>query len=383
MTLPVQSGNQPPESAGASLVVVYRTLALTEPLRKVVIYDGFYPQLGLTTPMQQSIQGFYKRSANPSAKLTHIIASGQPNNNDRIRFNGQTLATGAIPAGSSSQRAWANPTFNLSNTLWNQGTTTSTVFGETATTTVDHQPANGSDDCLTWGAVIFSTAVKDDDDDGLPDELEDNPAGLTDPDGRPLPNLNAMGASSSHKDLFIEVNAMWAGAPTPYSLHHHMPTPADLKMVGDPFMARGITPHFDVGDIDTYHALGVVQHSDWIDDYISKGARWTGTPIPGQASVSADDGYLVPSSLARGGELIKEEACDPTVLPSCQFPAYPGTVRWKFGLQAYRDAPVGDNGEQLLTAEEIEDWFDRDPLILPMMRACASIRRVVDCSTTC
>ena len=49
------------------LVVVYRTLDPNEQLRKVVIYDGFYPQVGLTTPMQQSLQGFYKRSTNPLA----------------------------------------------------------------------------------------------------------------------------------------------------------------------------------------------------------------------------------------------------------------------------------------------------------------------------
>jgi hypothetical protein len=382
--LPVRSGNQPPESAGASLVAVYRTQDPNEPLRKVVIYDGFYPQSDLTSTMQQSIQGFYKRSTNPLAKLTHIIASGQPNNNDRIRFNGQTLATGAIPSGSSSQRAWTNLTFDnsngLTNALMNAGVTNSATFGETVMTTVDHSPASGSDDCLTWGAVIFSTAVADVDDDGLPDGLEDNPAGLTDPDGRELPNLNAMGAASRdplpngplHPDIFIEVNAMWAAAGTSYGSlqhpfsptepirtdsvgHNHMPTPENLKMIGDAFAARGITAHFDVGDIDAYHApnpdppngvydpkkFGVVQHSDWEDDY---------------TSTVADD-YLVPSAYAKGGELVKETACDPTALP-CQFPAYPGTVRWKFGLQAYRDAPVGDNGEQLESQAEFTAWFD-------------------------
>ncbi len=190
-------------------------------------------------------------------------------------------------------------------------------FGETVTTTVDHQPANGSDDCLTWGAVIFSTAVADVDDDGLPDGLEDNPAGLTDPDGRVLPNLNAMGAASRdplpngplHKDIFVEVNAMWAAEGTSYGSvrrtsdgrHNHMPTPENLKMIGDAFKARGITAHFDVGDIVDYHLpnpptpehplpygdpkkFGVVGHSDWVDDYTSTVA----------------DGYLVPNGIDPG-----------------------------------------------------------------------------------
>ena len=73
-------------------------------------------------------------------------------------------------------------------------------FGETATTTVDHS-SGGSYDCLTWAAIIFSTAVADVDNDGLPDGLEDAAGGLQDPkgticSGEPLPNLNAMGASS-------------------------------------------------------------------------------------------------------------------------------------------------------------------------------------------
>src|SRR5262245_65151685 len=103
------------------------------------------------------------------------------------------------------------------------------LYGETATTTVDHSGGGGYD-CLTWGAVIFSTAVKDTDPsndpdpgapsgDGLPDGLEDAVSGLLDPDGQPLPNLNAMGASSSHRDLFIEVNAMWAAPGTQWGSH--------------------------------------------------------------------------------------------------------------------------------------------------------------------
>ena len=371
VTLPVRSGNQIPESAGASLVVVYRNQS--EPLRKVVIYDGFYPQPDITVAMQQSLQGFYKRSTNPLAKLTHIVASGQPNNNDRIRFNGQTLAVGAIPSGSSSQRAWGNPTFDssngLTNAIVNAGVTNSATFGETVSTTVDHSPTNGGQDCLTWGAVVFSTAIADVDNDGLPDGLEDNGSGLHDPDGRELPNLSAMGAASSHPDIFIEVNAMWAAAGTSYGSlqhplsatqaiktdlvgHNHMPTPADLKMVGDAFMARGITPHFDVGDIAAYHAandpydpkkFGVVEHADWTDDYTSTEA----------------DIYLVPSAVAMGGEVVQEELCVTTSTVKCQFPAYPGTVRWKFGLQSIRDAPVSDLGEQL-APQDIPGWFDGD-----------------------
>ena len=99
-----------------------------------------------------------------------------------------------------------------------------------------------------------------------------------------------------------------------------MPPPEVFKMLGERYSANAITAHFDVGDITAYHSLG--------GDY---------------ASIDAD-GYLVPSSLARGGELIRETACVPDTQDPprwhCQFPDYPGTVGWMAGFQHYRDQPV-------------------------------------------
>jgi Bacterial Ig domain len=361
VTLPLRLGNQIPESAGASLVVVYRDS--TQPLRKIVIYNG-NGRLTLDDPLERSLQGFYKSASTPSAKITYIVASGQPNNNDKISFNDVQIAADAFAAGSASQRAWAeNASYDVSS-LMNLGTTSS-VYGETVKTKVYHQPGTGGEDCLNWGAVIFSTAVADLDHDGLPDGLEDASAGLKDPDGQDLPNLNAMGASSRasfpngplHPDIFVEFNAMWAAAGTSYGStsapfssttptiidavgHHHIPTPEVLKMLGDAYAARGITPHFDVGDITSYHSLGVVPHTDWVDDYTSLEA----------------DPYLVPSHLARGGEIVRERACVPSDTVTCQFPAYPGTVRWRFGLQVNRDGPVGDDGQELTTSQELASW---------------------------
>ena len=71
-------------------------------------------------------------------------------------------------------------------------------FGEQVTTTVDHSYGLPHD-CLSWAAIIFSTTVQDADGDGLPDKLEDI-SGLKEPDGAPLPDLHAMGASKLHKD---------------------------------------------------------------------------------------------------------------------------------------------------------------------------------------
>ena len=197
----------------------------------------------------------------------------------------------------------------------------------------------------------------DNDGDGLPDMLEDSSTagGLPwqNPGGGLLPNIGAMGAREKHKDLFMEVNAMRANPGTTYGSasapvstiadtvtdligHNHLPTPEVLKMVGDAYQnapvsnldgVSGIRVHIDVGDIAAYHALG--------GDYASPAA----------------DSYLIGTG-ARGGELILEAACVPGAGEICQFPDYPGTVAWKFGMQKYRDAPVGPGGQELTPAQE-------------------------------
>jgi len=370
VTLPVRDGNGVPESAGASLVVVYRDPDPNAPLKKVVIYTGntIKPDnmtLGLT------VKGIYGSSLNKSAKITHIVSSGQPNSRLRFSFAGAGAAgateIGASPFsnGPASQRWWANPTADVSSLMHPEFADTG-AYGETVSTSIFHSSSAGGYDCVALGAVVFSTAIEDVDKDGLPDALENAPIGspLTDADGRTLPDLNAMGAGSELADIFIEVNAMTAAPGTTYGSlsapydgrdvnpvdgnpdvvsksdalgHNHLPTPYALKLVGDAFAARNIRVHFDVGDKGAYHDLGVVTRPDFVDDYTSTEA----------------DSYLIPAALARGGEMITEVACDPTK-PSCHFPDYPGTVPWKLGLQAHRDAPVDDAGTEIIPVAQGE-----------------------------
>jgi Big-like domain-containing protein len=378
VTLPVRAGNQIPESAGASLVVIYREdpdpgIPPTEPLRRIVIYDGVHVQGSIDEVTTLNVQGFYKRSSSPSAKLAYIGASGQPNPNERILFNNQflPLSTDAFNVGSSSQRGWANPSYDVSSYM--NLATNSTTYGETVTTTLDHQPANGGYDCLTTGAVVFSTAVDDFDNDGLPDGLEDVSGSLLghasyslkDPDGTELPNLRDMGAGHDQPDIFIEVNAMKALPGTSYGSatarysptittktdsagHQHMPTPEDLKRIADVYAGRGIRVHFDVGNVTSYHNLGVLSHTDWVDDYTSPQAN---TYLVGNG-VAANT-----SSLARGGETITETACLASD-PDCFFPDFPGTVNWKFDFQLHRDRLVGDAGQEISLDPADPNYFD-------------------------
>lgn len=350
VTLPeAGTGNLVPQSAGASLVVIYRDPS--EPLRKIVVYDGIaiMPNLAGAT-MSQTIQGIYQSSALKSAKMTHIVGSGQPNGTDRLFFKGAgneaLVASNPFPGTSNaSDRSWSTLTLDsaaLSSSIPG-ATNVNDGYGEFFTTRADHT-STAPYDCLSWNAIIFSAAVKDDDRDGIPDGVEDAVGGLKyDADGAPLPNLPALGASSAHKDILIEMDAMRAAAGTSYGSanapynssqslvtvtdnagHIHLPTPAALKIVADAYRnapvlnsgwsnadgSSGIWPHFDVGNIDTYHQL-----------------------FSGGAATDVDP-YLVPSAEARGGELIPEQSCG-LGAPPCRFQNFPGTVGWLGGFLDY------------------------------------------------
>ena len=396
VTLPVSPDNNIPESAGASLVVIYREdpnpgAAPTEPLRKIVIYDGLHIQTSINEATTLNIQGFYKAASPASAKITHIIGSGQPNSRERILFNGNTLESDPFKIGSASQRAWSQDATSTTNATYDVSAymgaaTNSAQYGQTVTTTIDHSPTTGGFDCITSGAVIFSTAVQDNDDDGLPDGLEDATSAMTDPDGTPLPNLHAMGADSNQADAFVEVNAMRADAGTeygsalaPYDLaksittktddngHHHLPTPADIKMIGDRLDLHGIRLHVDVGPLVEssglcenpitgsgalpicYHSRPNVIHTDWVDNYSSTDADeyLVGSGIPSSNG----------ATLARGGEIITERACD-AAEPTCQFPDFPGTVGWKVDFKFHRDWPVDNEGQEFSIDPMASDYFN-------------------------
>ena len=212
--------------------------------------------------------------------------------------------------------------------------------------------------CQTWSAIGFSTLVKDTDSDGLVDLLEAPPAGgiasFKDPNGSPYPRLWAMGATDTQKDLFVEINSMTAAPGTSYGSavhkfplagvdvdgdgivtdpagHDHRPLPSTLTLVGDALFRAGIRVHFDVGPLESagtgysvdgaFHAFPAATPGD------------ATVPVyPNPATYFINDG-------ASGGESIAEVACvvdDEAEIP-CQFPAFPGTVGWKFEFQLVRD----------------------------------------------
>ncbi|MGE0814691.1 MAG: hypothetical protein AB7O93_15245 [Vicinamibacterales bacterium] len=302
VSLPAGAGLEP---LGASLVVVYRDPQ--RPFNAIVIYDGAYASdaggLNLT------IDGFY--DAGTTARLSHIAGNGRSGRAETLRYNGVPIATNAFA--STAGPGWDNPGAFL----------TADPSLTQVTTSVD------AADCLTWSAVVYRTAVKDGDGDGLLDRWESSATTIVDPFGRPLPNLAAMGASPFEKDVFIEIGYLKTDQPTSYGgvvtpAHSHLPSPDALKLVGDMFAnapTGRVNVHFDVGD---QYPQGPA------DAYVIRG--------PG---------------LARGGEAIDEAVtvCTPGAgapVWECQFSAYPGTVGWKTGYRLLRDEvlnppPGGDD----------------------------------------
>jgi hypothetical protein len=294
------TANQATYTEGASLVVVYRAPNL--PLRSVVIYDGGYTFDTNNPSMSLTLKGFYQASnTKPSASITYLVGDGDKNFTERLRFNGTILSDN--PFQSAQSPGWDNLTYDVSSIL----------KGGDSSVTTTLEALKSSTDCVSFAAEIFSTTVQDTDNDGLVDAWE-SVSGLVDPNGQPLPDLKAMGASPTVKDLFVEIDYMTTtGYQSPpgfvVAAHNHLPDRAALDRVGDAFKNAPVPPngpgpinvHFDVGN--NYQGLG--------------------------------DPYIIPAALARGGDAIVETACNPTT-SVCQFPDYPGTIGWKAGFQALK-----------------------------------------------
>ena len=343
------SGNQSPTTAGVSLFVVYRDRV--SPLTSISVYDGVAVQTpGAAT--EHTFAGFLGAPANANARMTQIVSAGANNSSERLYFNNTLLAANPFAGGGpASDRSWTTATYDVGASRVGGslmgGKTDSAEYGEMVTTKIDHTSTSPYE-CLAWSAMIFSSTVSDIDADGLPDKLEDQ-SGLKSPDGKPLPDLHAMFATSQHKDLFIEIGAMTADGTETYggqpgAAHNHLPTPDVLKMVGDsygrapvsnPDNTPGIRVHFDVGP-----------------NYIQTSGPYAIRPATADDPGNNPTDYLVPATFATGGESIKEVDCG-VLDPDCQFKGYPGTVSWKIGFQVLRDAPVGPFGEEIFSETQL------------------------------
>jgi hypothetical protein len=341
------NGSGTPFTLGATLVLVYRDVT-SSTLKSVVIYDGSYSANNQALVTTQTIQGFYQPVVPPAvavAKLTHIVGDGQSNKSESVTFGTSTgssvtlpsLYSGLPPFPGVYNGAWDNPTW-FPNAYGNAVVgSASTVT--TASTTVTPDPI--IPDCVSWGAVVFSTNVQDTDGDGLLDIWESQ-SGLTDPNGNPLPDLYAMGADPNVRDIFAEIDYMCSALDANGNCvsgsgqHSHNPPQGVLDLVGDAFskapkvcfnkVCKGINIHFDIGS-----------------EYVGKCSTTNTSACP--------DPYIIQGTSVplQGGQQILETACTPPTPPStssCIFfnnsagtlvPGYAGTVGWKLDYLRFKN----------------------------------------------
>jgi hypothetical protein len=212
---------QPPFTEGATLIIVYRLLVPTIPLKAVVIYDGAYAPSNAAQTTTQPLQGFFQAGNDQSAaiatRITHIVANGQPNKLQSVNLNAVNLPSlyGTLPPFPGTYNGtWDNPTWFPNGAV--------NLNDSSATTSVVTNSSNKG--CVSWGAIVMSTTVQDTDLDGLPDISKKNqgycdaaanlgmsnqgtcPMGVNDPSWVALPGAHSPG--QGNKDVFIQLDYM-------------------------------------------------------------------------------------------------------------------------------------------------------------------------------
>ena len=215
-------GSAFPVNEGASLVVIYRVLSPNFPLKSVVIYDGAAVPTGAGSQM---VQGFY----------------------DAVGGSGTGEITTLFNSGGSSNGAWNNSS-------------------NSATLSADASQFSASlNSGAAYAAVIFSTPVKNSDNDGILNAWKAGPAAGDFYAGAPgyydvktgswvpLP-----GAKQGQKDLFVQLDYMCGNVLSDGSCdpaqENLFPAPDPngndpLAIVKNAFAADGITLHLNIGNI--------------------------------------------------------------------------------------------------------------------------------------
>jgi len=302
---------------GASLVVIYRVVTpgnpAAVPLRAVVIYNGAFSMDKFSPARTQNVAGFYQASASAAAKITNIVAYGQPGFSTSLSVNG--TAPNINPFVGAQGVRWDNPTYNFNLAK------DASLFPASVT-------VGGNQTCVTWVAIVASMNVQDTDLDGLLDAWETNglhrntqvsPAtfgGCSDYPLEPCVDLPHMGADPNVKDIFIQMDWMHGsggtGGTDGAGTHDHIPKLGALSAVAGTFAPRGINLHFDVGT-----------------NY--QGAQSACGNLPCS--------FIIPASKAQGGSDIDESTlvCHDAATHVCDYHQPYPILSFEFGFASVRD----------------------------------------------
>jgi hypothetical protein len=326
------TGNSTPLTLGASLVLIYRVLSPKVPLNSIVIYDGAFGQNNASLIMTQTVQGFYDAAHSPVARLTHIVGAGKSNKFQNVSLNGNLLPPlygSRNPAFPGWYGTWDNPTWTFDpNETYVK--VPNPVQEDAASATTQVVPTTSNQGCVSWGAVIVSTTVKNSDGDGLLDAWKKTPLNYPNPGycdaavnegvctpGSPswvdLPGAVLGTPQNPHKDVFVQLDYLCSQV-----------TGGDSCTTGD-----GINYSFDPrSQTDPKDGKTAVQKV--VAAYGAQGITLHVNPPPG--TTNQPNVHAIP-----------EPYClDVSITDLCPFPNVPGTnvnkgvVGWVGGLYALK-----------------------------------------------
>jgi hypothetical protein len=356
----VGTGNVVPSTAGATLLFIY-SIPGNQTLKSTVVYDGGFTMNQTNPTHTLTMGGWYQAStSSPNAYVTQVAANGQSNFGETVTFNGGAGTntflnpfTGQSGASDGQPGVW--DTFTAPVTL--------AAGAASATVTTSRGSETGSFDCLSWGAIILTTSVEDNEKDNIVDILESSSTSgtITDPNtGEKVPDLYAMGARTWNKDIFVEIGFMKSRKAYTNAIpqtipagHTHLADREALNMVTTSFNAQGIKLHLDVGG--NYQKEWST--TAWSNCFKQQNPSWTVDCAIIPTNVVGSDPAI---PLADGGEYIEETPCSlstdtsclfqdypgplqcgtPEVNYACRFNSVPGTVIWKSAFRYYRDEPM-------------------------------------------
>ncbi|HXJ39506.1 MAG TPA: hypothetical protein VNH18_09510, partial [Bryobacteraceae bacterium] len=376
------NGNTTPFTLGASLVIIYRLPVSTySSLNSIVIYDGAYAPANNTANFSQNLVGFYQAAAAPVSKITHIVANGQSNKNEKVYLaapNANLSLVQPLPSLYGTSPAfpgvynlhgsdWDNPTWflnSLPNNLPNP------VQANDSIKTASVAPGQNNQGCVNWGAVILSTTVQSSDNDGLLDVWKTYKDGNgnsvpgyvdvipivvnpNDPSSNqyqwvslPGADTNAGIANMPHwKDVFVELDYLDdSNGTTPGTLpntflpsHTHLPQKLVLDQVASTFANQGVHVHFDLGPTPP----GILANDTNVVSY----SMAVPSPLPPKPDPLAPGNVVAPPATVGGNNISESTTYCADTGSLCQFPNQ-ASVAWKGGLLFLRDSPAYGSFQQ-------------------------------------
>ena len=262
---PFDFDSSAPMVDGVSLVAVYDQP--NSPHTRVVLADG-YAAISDTATATALSWGFPATDPVPEVRTTYLGGGGQSSGDGGTTFNG-FAQPGANWRGDDPQ---TSPSYS-DGSLWDTDTVS---VGRRVRPGATGAFASVLDqgDCIAWVAQVLSIGfdgAADTDHDGLLDGWEANGSD-GDGNGTYDVNIQSMGASVVHKDVFVEMDSMGAESVCPC----HLPLAPDLDRIVAAFATSpyadnpdgkpGIAIHLDAGPYrGAKYDLGggnVVAHDD-------------------------------------------------------------------------------------------------------------------------